>query len=220
MKQFVTLAFVYFCLASTAACQSSRSVNSTIAERAIASSATPAPKQIVGGVGIDKIQIGDMLETAIRRMGPPDEEYHYNYSPECTRVELQWLLRGEPYRSIFGYFKNDHAFQIIVGSQEYSTQSGIRVESSASNILAKLDSSFEAFVASNTGDKINGGRDLIYLVSKSGGIAYEMYFDSRINARRVANIIIFSSGTEMIPTGCQPEWQKMISIDIREVLSR
>lgn len=177
---------------------------------------TGNPTLIKPGHSIGALQLGGTREQALEffpKKQNYDQEFTYDgtFTP-CVYSEIHWLdpnpLDG---RGIFIYMKEGRVFQIQVDSPRYATADGITSGSSPEAVRARYPRT-QAYALLYSGAKVNGGRDLIYWVDQQNGIAFELYYDSRVDRRRVGSIIVFELGVEFQPKGCiapPREWHKL-----------
>jgi hypothetical protein len=60
---------------------------------------------------------------------------------------------------------------------------------------------------------VNGGRDLIYWAAPAKGIAFQFYYNGRLNKRRLASTIVFERGVEFLPEGCVSPPQELRKVE-------
>lgn len=171
--------------------------------------------QIIAGKGIDKIQLGNTREQAIKSLGKPNEEYKYNYEPlnnPCNRSEMHWLQLEIDGNGFFAYLRDGVVFHIDVSSTRYTTPEGISVYTPIDEVLRKYDS-LQGFELMGSAGEINGGKNLWYLVEQNQGIAFEMYYDKKEKKRKVWTISVFDPNTNFKPDGCVSPPQTLVEIE-------
>ena len=124
---------------------------------------------------------------------------------------MHWYDFEQSSNGIFAYLKDGRIFQIEAGTLRYATADGITADGSPQDVRTHHPQ-LQAYALLHSGAKVNGGRDLIYWVDRQKGIAFEFYYDRRVDGRRVASIIVFTPGTEFLPKGCVApprEWREL-----------
>lgn len=169
-------------------------------------------KLINPGLSIGALQIDDTRERALELLGKPGEEYNYDgkFTP-CIYAEMHWYDFEQSSNGIFAYLKDGRIFQIEAATPRYVSVNGITSGSSPEQVRAHHPQ-LQAYALLHSGAKVNGGRNLIYWVDRQKGIAFEFYYDRRVDARRVARIIVFAPGTEFLQKGCVTsprEWREL-----------
>jgi hypothetical protein len=160
------------------------------------------------GRRVGALQLGDTRERVIEIFPKkPNYDEEYNYDGMCPRTEIHWLdidltHENEPVSNgVFVYLKEGHVFQIEAATPRFHTADGI-TENSTPEEVRRHHQQLKSYVLSNSGAKVNGGRDLVYWIDRQNGIAFEFYYDSAGRKRRVSKVIVFQPGTDMQPEGC------------------
>jgi len=159
---------------------------------------------IIPGQSVGPLRIGDLRQAAVSQLGQPNEEYTFdeNSLGPCRYTEAHWLdLEHDDRWGIFTYSNNDRIYQIMVDTPRYSTTDGLTSDSSPEQVRRRFPKT-EAYILLGSGSKVVGGRDLIYWVDRSAGIAFEFYFHQKLKRRRVGRIIVFEKGRLFLPAGC------------------
>lgn len=168
------------------------------------------------GLSVGALQLGDIRERALEvfpKKPKYDEEYNYDrrFGP-CEFSEIHWLdFDHLDQWGVFIYMKEGRIFQIAADTPRYHTAEGITSESTPEDVRTHYPQ-LQAYALLHSGAKINGGRDLIYWVDRQSGIAFEFYYDQRVDARRVGRISIFKPDTDFQPDGCVApprEWREL-----------
>jgi hypothetical protein len=174
----------------------------------------PGPSVIIPGRSVGPLQLGDTRERALELFGEPTEEYAYdeNSLGRCKLTEMHWndLIYNDRW-GIFIYLRNNRIYQIFADTPRYATAAGITSDSSPQNVR-RNHLTLQSYVLMHSGSKVNGGRDLIYWVDRSTGIAFEFYYHRSLDTRRVASIIVFEPDVEFLPKGCNEipqEWREL-----------
>jgi len=180
---------------------------------------TPVDRQgtpkVVPGVGIDQVVLGDGPDVALKRLGKPVEDYSRTVP---LNPYIHWLApSGSIDRDIKVYLRNDKIYQIEVGGPGYSTINGIRYLMPLNELKGKLDSSFETYLLTGSADLLQTGKDTVYIVSRSRGLAFEIQYFKNDEAFRVQKIIVFERSGKLVPNGYMPEWQELKKINIDKV---
>lgn len=160
--------------------------------------------EIVPGKSVGPLRIGDPRESSLDLFGKPNEEYTFGESATgpCRYTEAHWRdLEHEERWGVLTYSKNNRIYQIMVDTPRYATADGLTSDSSPEEVRRRFPKT-EAYVLLHSGSKMVGGRDLIYWVDQSSGIAFEFYYHAKLNQRRVGNIVVFEPGVEFLPAGC------------------
>jgi len=174
--------------------------------------------QVEGGVGVNEIELGDSVDDVESRLGAPNELYELE--SDCARTYLHWFNSGEDDgNGIFAYANKGHVFQINIASPKYKTVNGIAFEMKLDEIRPKIDETYEFLELTDSESELYGGRNLVYIVSAKSGLAFEMWYSESMKSWFVAGIIVFPRGTQMVPSGCIAEWQKLIKIDGASLVS-
>lgn len=173
----------------------------------------PGPSVIVPGKSVGPLQLGDTRERAVELLGEPTEEYTYdeNSLGPCKFTEMSWTDLDLDRRGITLYLKNGHIYQIESFTTRFATASGITNDISPQKVR-QLYSSLKSYVLLNSGSKVDGGKDLIYWVEDSEGIAFGLYNYPKINKRKTGSIILFERGVKFVPRGCvspPQEWREL-----------
>lgn len=168
---------------------------------------------ILEGQSIGSLKLADSRERAVKLfpLKPNlDEEHTY---PFCgPRTELHWIDAKYPETwGVFIFLRDNRVFQIESGTSRFQTRQGITFNSPPS-VIRKYFSSIKTYQLRYSAANISGGRDLIYWVDQSKGIAFELYFNRTEDERRVNRISVFKPGTEFFPEGCIVPPQEWIEL--------
>ncbi len=167
---------------------------------------------IVPGQSAGHLRLGDSRERAIKLFGRLDTEYDYNYKTilNCSeRKELRfWELKDKksPFHFDYGngawvYLRNDKIFQIKIDSTKFKTIEGVGT-SAKPNKVRKFYPNIKTFVELNTQCNCTGGRNLIFWIDESKGIAFEFHYWNDYGERRLDYIYIFEPNIKFLPEGC------------------
>jgi len=137
----------------------------------------------------------------VELLGKKAEDEEYSYGEPCPREEMHWLDLQMESNGLFIYLINGRIFQIESATRRYRTVGGITQDSSPEDVRRHY-LEVQAAVLSNSGAKVNGGRDLIYWIDQRLGIAFEFYYDRLTQGRRVSKIIVFAPASRFQPGGC------------------
>jgi hypothetical protein len=189
--------------------------------------------EILSGIGISEVQLGDSKERVLASLGQPFGEYNYKYEKKYSgancfeRQEIFWI---EPDKDNDGkldfdgqgitvYLKENKVSQIYISTPRYETINEIVFGDTEKQLLKKYAEfgKLQKFVLVKSAEKYNGGQDLYYYVDSNNGIAFELSFNKGINQRSVWAILIFSPNTEFIPEECLMETQRLEPLTTEDV---
>ncbi|HEY8562909.1 MAG TPA: hypothetical protein VIL74_21200 [Pyrinomonadaceae bacterium] len=173
-----------------------------------------APKSnlIVAGVGAGGLRLGDSREKAIAYFGRLESEYDYNLDTKLkcpARKELRfWDAKDEsnPFFEAYGdgawvYLVNDGVEQIKIQSGKFRTPEGLTIGAAPARVRRAYPN-IRTFVELNSRCECTGGRNLIFWVDRSRGIAFEFQYRRDEKARLLSNVFVFKPGAEFLPEGC------------------
>jgi hypothetical protein len=157
--------------------------------------------------------------------GSPVEEYTFgeNALGACRYTELHWNdLDHEDRWGITIYLKNNTIYQIVSDTPRYASAGEITSDSSPEEVRRRCPNC-QAYALLHSGSRMVGGRDLIYWVDQTAGIAFEFYYHRKLDKRRVASVIVFEPSVEFLPAGCispPQKWQKLESFSLESPANR
>jgi len=160
-----------------------------------------AGSSIVPGKSVGALRISDTYDRVIEIVGRKKEDEEYHYTDPCMYTEIHSLDLEKHANGLFIYLKEGRVFQIESATPRYATVEGITADSSVDFLRSKY-SRLQSYVLLGSGGKLVGGRDLIYLVDKSKGIAFELYYNRKLGKRLVSKVSVFEPNTEYLPEGC------------------
>lgn len=164
---------------------------------------------IVPGKSVGNLELGNSKEEVLQKLGDKKSYiFHYGISEEENFPEMQidigdenQILDRTKVRNGIEVFVNDgKTFQIKVESFLYSTAEGITCDDSLKKVL-KAYPKVKAFKLLGSSSNLTGPKDLVYLVEKDNGIAFEFYYDKKEKNRRVRFIYVFEKGDFFEPDG-------------------
>ncbi|MFZ0636880.1 MAG: hypothetical protein WA755_00375 [Candidatus Acidiferrales bacterium] len=161
------------------------------------------------GVSVGNVRLGSTRDEILQVLTskPAQEEVLL-----CGRIDwINWLDVENGHRSVFIYIKDDRAFQIASWTPRFKTAEGITYDSDPSAVRTHYPN-MTAYVLRGSGNDAVGGKDLIYWVDSDRGIAFELYYNHRLRARRVGNVFVFKPGVTFLPGGCldwPQEWAEL-----------
>lgn len=164
---------------------------------------------IVPGVGIQLLQIGDTPEEAIQKLGSPSEDYSYPFETPCMNREMHWFINGWSDGGMFAYFRDGRVFQIEVISPRFKVKGGFQLGEKASEIAHELNGTFSLYRLTGSAGKINGFKDIKYLVNRTEGVAYEFAYFPSDRHYHVSSILVFAPSSDLVPEGCMPNWRTL-----------
>jgi hypothetical protein len=183
-----------------------------------ASQPRPAPTDatlIIPGHSVGLLVLGDTRERALELFPKkPNYDEEYTYEEPCPRTEIHWLdidTRNEAekvFDGVFIYLKEGRVVQIEAATPRYRTVEKITLDSFADDVRRHYPQ-LEAYVLTDSGAKVVGGRDLIYWVDSPNGIAFELYYDRNTGKRRVRKTIVFAPAGDFQPEGCESSPQEL-----------
>lgn len=187
------------------------------------STSAPVPSTdaalIEPGRRVGALRLGDTRERVIEVFPKkPNYDEEYNYDEGCPRTEIHWLdidLRhenGAVSNGVFVYLKDGRVFQIEAATPHFHTADGIKEDSTPEGVSRHYHR-LKAYVLSNSGTKVNGGRDLIYWMDRQSGIAFEFYYNTAKRERRVSKVIVFQPGSGLQPGGCVSSPQELLELE-------
>jgi len=155
----------------------------------------------VPGHSVGGVTIGDPRDTVLKQF-PFKKEMDSEYKWTELRTEIRWLdvkskrVLGDITFSI----RDGRVFQIEAATPSFKTGGGITLSSTPEEVKRQY-AELKAFALLNSGGNQVGGRDLIYWVSESQGIAFELSYFPNAKRRLVHKVIVFQPGTEFLPKG-------------------
>jgi hypothetical protein len=213
------------CLLSIIGCsgQIQRAASGTPASKAVpgspSPSASPEASLIEPGRSVGALRLGDTRER-VNQIFPkkPNYDEEYNYDAPCPRTEIHSLdidlsqENGPVSNGVFIYLKDGRVSQIQVATPRFHTADGITEDSTPAEVRRHYQQ-LQSYVLSNSGAKVNGGRDLVYWVDRQKGIAFEFYYNRKANQRRVSKVIVFNPNSEFQPEGCVSPPQELRELE-------
>ena len=171
------------------------------------------------GHSVGALRLGDPHEQVLK-VFPKKANYveEYTYNQPCALTEIHWLdidlsqENGAVSNGVFIYLKDGRVFQIDAASPRFRTTNGITVDSTPEEVRRHYPR-LKSYVLSNSGAKVNGGRDLIYWVDRESGIAFEFYHNSKSGKRQVSKVIAFRPTSDFQPEGCISPPQELHELD-------
>lgn len=162
---------------------------------------TPVASLIVPGRSVGPVRLGDSRDVVLRHF-PLKADMDSEYEWTKLRTEIRWLdVKDSRVKGFISFsIRDGRVFQIQVATNRFETGEGIAVSSSPEEVKRRYGK-LKAFALMNSGGKEIGGRDLIYWVSESRGVAFEFAFFADAHTRLVSKIIIFEPGTLFLPGG-------------------
>ncbi len=154
------------------------------------------------------MRLGDARDTVLMLLPmKPSIDSEYDYFSCGLRKEIHWLDLEKKASGLFVYLREGKVFQIESGTPRFRTPEGITLGGYPSKVRRHYPD-LRTFVLRYSGGDVVGGRDLIYWVDQSRGIAFEFYFDRRAKKRLVLKVIVFDPITDFAPAGCVVEPQE------------
>jgi hypothetical protein len=170
------------------------------------------PKQvlnlIVSGESIGNITLGMTQDEVVQILGKK-KFYIFNYdtNENCPDTEInvgdenQNLDRDRVKNGLRIFIKRNKVSQIKVESFLYSTKESITSDGSIKSVFDAYPNA-KPYMLLNSSSDLTGPKDLVYLVDKNNGIAFEFYYDRREKNRRAGFIFVFQKGDSFEPDGC------------------
>lgn len=188
---------------------------------------------IVPGVGVGPLMLGIRLGR-LANLVPPGwrgamtdpggiREDQFVRLEGCGRKvrELYWPTTPDPSYAARGivlvYLAGTKVFLIELQSPDYRTSTGLAVGSQPSSVKREF-APLEAYALLHDNPPSQGGRDLIYWVNESKGIAFAFAYEGPTFGRRVWSVDVFKPGTRFLPGGCvqyPQRWKKLTPYAIR-----
>ena len=164
---------------------------------------------IVPGESVAGVNLGSSLSDfqTVFPNNPRNEEK--GYDSVCAGTYYQWFDADLVATGLFVYIKDNKIYQISVQTPRFSTQNGIKMDSSESSVMRNFPNG-QLYVLLHSGNESVGGRDLEYWVDSKDGIAFEFYWNRLRKMRLVGAIDIFSTASSYRPEGCispPRQWQ-------------
>jgi hypothetical protein len=175
------------------------------------------PKLIVPGESVGLLRLGDsrkqMLELFPKKQNV-DAEYNYGKN-SCgwEHSDYHWLPPDYKSNGLFFDFKQGRIHQISVQTDLFTTDEGIKQESSPQKVQRHFPNANKAFVYLNSSSKFSGWRNIVYWVDSNSGIAFEFYYHPKKRKSYVNAVIVFEPKTEFQPNGCTDSLREFTEIE-------
>ena len=130
----------------------------------------------------------------------PNIDEHYS-KDWCGNEAYHWVDLDSGSGGVFAYLTGQRIVQLSIQTGRYSLTNGLSVGSTEQRVKHYYPNARKYQLLGSGGD-INGGRDLRYVVDKSSGVAFELYWDHRRKGRFVSAIDIFYPNAEFRPEDC------------------
>jgi hypothetical protein len=157
---------------------------------------------IAPGKAVGPLQLGankaDVI-AAFQWRDKPDEMY--THEDPCNYEELHWLDMERHKNGVWAFLRDGRVYQIDVDTDRYSTPDGIRFGATVDQV-EKLYRDAKPFRWTHSGSKVNGGRDVFYLINTEKGIAFGFFYNAQLKRRTVESISVFIPGDSFQPDGC------------------
>lgn len=164
------------------------------------------------GYGTEQVYLGMSREDLLRTLGRPNDEYSHN--GYCSYTEMHWYPNANADGTVYGdgifaFLKDGKIFEIRFG-KGYYTKENINYDSSLKDLRNKIVAPlFRLAPSANTS---TNNEDLIYMIEKESGIAYELGVGYKTKERAVNAIYVFYPSSDFLPWGCISENQSFTEI--------
>lgn len=159
----------------------------------------PNPSIIVPGRSVGPLKLGESMEE-VYTVFPFRSGVDQIFSAGCGVTEFHWVDLENDSFGLSLLFKGNGLYQIETATTRFRLASGVTLNRFPAQVRKEFPA-MQAFVLFGSGSKINGGRDLVYWVDKSG-IAFELYYDKPSRGRRIHKIIVFDPAKDFLPGAC------------------
>ena len=175
------------------------------------SRSTEKNEQIVAGESVGKLRLG-MHDTDLKSVFEwrPEADETYSHESPCKYKEIHWLDLSLDATGVFAYVRDGTVFEITAMSPRFLL-SGTGLSYGASlPELVKLVPDGRLFRWTDSGSPANGGKDVFFWISVDRGVAFGLYYSSKLRTRRTESITVFRPGTKFQPEGCLQAPQTLI----------
>lgn len=163
------------------------------------------PAQSVGPItlGITREEVEKI--TPFRKNYDAFHEKGYYTSPggtiTCAAVLHKNSISKQDDFEVFVYFENDRVVQIEGNSPRYHLQNGIKYDDRFDKVRGVYPGA-EMYVLKGSGAAVVGGKDLVYLVDKAAGLAFEFRYWKKVKSMVLHNFIVFPKNSQFLPSAC------------------
>lgn len=175
---------------------------------------------VVPGKSIGRVQLAELLEDVYNDY-PYRKEYdaiHTNgiFKSDGRVIECADVFHRLPFPDdvdLFVYTINGRVVQVEAASPRYYLPNGVKEDETFSEVLKKFPES-KLFILRGSGGEHVGGKDFVYLVDESTGLALEFRLSRAKKTRTVSKFIIFPSRGHFEPETCvtPPQTYERISV--------
>lgn len=179
------------------------------------------------GYGTQMVHLGMNERELLEILGKPNDEYNHGnpidvgngetLQASCIYSEMHWFPKALPDGTmeesgdgIFAYLKNDFVFELSFAGKSYHTLEEVTLWTSLKDLKNKFGGPF--FLLHPSANTATNDGDLLYLVEKQNGIAFELAAGYRTKERAVSSIYVFAPSSDFAPMGCVDNHQ-----DFREI---
>jgi len=172
---------------------------------------------IRSGYGTEKVHLGMSSADLRYILGEPSDEYSYDtitlptgevLQASCVYKGMHWFPKSnddgkQEHRGngISAYLQNDRAYEISFSEEKtYQTLEGIDYLSPLEELKNKIGAPL--YVLSPSATHANNFEDLIYMVVREKGIAFELGSGYKTENRSVSAIYVFAKFGDFAPWGC------------------
>lgn len=164
---------------------------------------------IAPGVGTNSIRLDMSRDELIAALGKPSEEYDHRHL--CTYSELHWFPPTKRDGSvdgdgIFAFVKEGKVFELMFGKGFY-TAYGVKHALTLKDLKKKIAAPL--FELTNSANTATNGENLLFMIERDKGIAYELAAAYKTRERIVSGIYVFRPSFEFLPWGCVDENQSL-----------
>lgn len=164
------------------------------------------------GYGTEDVYLGISREDLLKILGKPSDEY--THDGHCSYTEMHWYPKANADGAvngdgIFAFLRDDKLFEIRFG-KGYYTKESINYNLSLKELMTKIDAPL--YLLSPSANTATNDKDLIYMVEKENGIAYELGVGYKTKKRGINAIYVFYSSNDFLPWGCISENQSFNQI--------
>jgi hypothetical protein len=170
---------------------------------------------IVPGFGTHQLNLFQGKAEVLKAMGKPSEEYQYPSHDNCPEFsELHWIgpIDNDPSTvegdGTFAYIQAGKVFQLAYSGPMYRTVHDIGFLSPLADVKRLLPDATD-YVLIGSADKLNGGKDLKYVVWDSSGLGLEFSPGGTTENEVLWRIYVFPAHSEFVPRGCIDESRQL-----------
>jgi hypothetical protein len=160
-----------------------------------------SPLSAIPGHSVGDVTLGSDLKRFSSMFPKHPNIDQYDPRDWCGNEIYHWVDLDLGAAGVFAYLANQRIVQLSIQTGRYSLANGLSVGSTEERVKLYYPNA-RKYRLLGSGSDINGGRDLLYMVDESSGVAFELYWDHRRKGRFVSAIDIFYPNADYRPEAC------------------